>query len=230
VIAGYLDALASALRFNRSLSRRVREEVEDHLREAVAADPTGSGAEAERRAIARFGDPRVLAAQFALASLVNQARSLAAAIVLIVAAVFIAMKARVAWYAVTQWSMADDARAVSAIVLSIDRYAFWLSVFFAIAGFVYFARRSIAPVFLPVLGKQLHRFFFLCVSATGALVVSVISDGLLTALQLRGTQLRIGSLVPILSMGIEIAFAGALAFQVRCIARRATCTALLLKK
>jgi hypothetical protein len=229
VISDYLDSLVGALRFNQSLSRRVRQEVEDHLWEAVGADPTGSGAEAERRAIARFGDPRVLAAQFALASLVKQARSLAAAIILIVAGVFIAMKARVAWYAVTQWSMADDVRAVSAIVLSIDRYSFWLSVFFGITGFVYFAARPVAPVHQPVLSKQLRRFFFLCVAATGALFVSVISDGLLTALQLRGTQLCIDALVPILFMGIEIAFAGVLAFQVRCIARRATCTALLLK-
>jgi hypothetical protein len=66
VISDYLDSLAGALRFNRSLSGRVRQEVEDHLREAVAADPTRSGGEAERRAIARFGDPRILAAQLAL--------------------------------------------------------------------------------------------------------------------------------------------------------------------
>jgi HAAS len=147
VISDYVDSLAGALSFNQSLSRRVRQEVEDHLRESVAADPAGSGAEAERRAIARFGDPRLLAAQFALVSLVKQARSLAAAIILIVAVVFIAMKARVAWYALTQWSMADDARALSAIVLSIDRYAFWLSVLFAIAGFVYFASRPVRHSF-----------------------------------------------------------------------------------
>jgi len=96
VISDYLDSLAGALRFNQSLSGRVRQEVEDHLREAVAADPTASAAEAERRAIARFGDPRILAAQFALVSVVKQARSLAAAIILMVAGVFIAMKARVA--------------------------------------------------------------------------------------------------------------------------------------
>jgi len=229
VISDYLDSLAGALRFNQSLSGRVRQEVEDHLREAVAVDPTGSGAEAERRAVARFGDPRILAAQFALVSLVKQARTLAATIILIVAGVFMAMKARVAWYAVMQWSMADDARALSAIVLSIDRYSFWLSLFFGIAGFAYFASRPIAPIFHPALSKQLRRFMFLCIAATGALVVSVVSDGVLTALQLRGTQLCFDCLVPILSMGIEIAFVGVIISQVRCIARRATSTALLLK-
>jgi hypothetical protein len=229
VISDYLEALEGALRFNRSLSQRVRQEVEDHLWEAVAADCGGGGVEAERRAIARFGDPRALAAQLALVSLVKQARGLAAAIVLIVAVVFVAMKARVAWYAVTQWSMADDARALGAIVLSVDRYAFWLAVFFAMAGFVYLADRPIAPVLPSAVSTQLRRFFILGVAATGALALSVISDAVLTALQLRGTQLCVQSLVPILSMGLEIAFAGVLAFQVRSMARRATCTASLLK-
>jgi hypothetical protein len=59
VISDYLDSLVGALSFDRPLSGRVRQEVEDHLREAVAADPAGDGPEAERRAIANFGDPRV---------------------------------------------------------------------------------------------------------------------------------------------------------------------------
>ena len=65
MISDYLDSLVGALSFDRPLSGRVRQEVEDHLREAVAADP-----EAERRAIANFGDPRVIAAEFAMVSLV----------------------------------------------------------------------------------------------------------------------------------------------------------------
>jgi hypothetical protein len=229
VISDYLDSLASALSFDRSLSRCVRQEVEDHLWEAVAADPTGNGAEAERRAIAHFGDPHVLAAQFALVSLVKQARRVAAAIILVVSGVFIAMKARVAWYAVTQWTMSDDMRAVSGIVLLIDRYSFWLSVFLGIAGFVYITGRRAPAAFYPVFHKQLRRFFFLCIAATGALVVSVISDGVLTTLQLHGAQLCSDSLIPIFSMAIEIACASVLAFQIRCIARRRTCMASLLK-
>jgi hypothetical protein len=39
VISDYLDSLVGALSFDRPLSGRVRQEVEDHLREAVAADP-----------------------------------------------------------------------------------------------------------------------------------------------------------------------------------------------
>ena len=52
MISEYLESLAAALGFDRSLSRRVREEVEDHLRMAVAADPKGDRLEAEQRAIA----------------------------------------------------------------------------------------------------------------------------------------------------------------------------------
>ena len=52
MISDYLESLVGALSFDRSLSRRVRQEVEDHLREAVAADPVRDGIEAERRAIA----------------------------------------------------------------------------------------------------------------------------------------------------------------------------------
>ena len=102
MISDYLDSLVGALSFDRPLSGRVRQEVEDHLREAVAADPAGDGPEAERRAIANFGDPRVIAAEFAMVSLAKQTRRVGAAIILVIAGVFIAMKARVAWYAVTQ--------------------------------------------------------------------------------------------------------------------------------
>src|SRR6266403_1450386 len=42
MIPDYLERLARELSFDRSLARNVRQEVEDHLWEAVAADPTGN--------------------------------------------------------------------------------------------------------------------------------------------------------------------------------------------
>jgi hypothetical protein len=126
VISDYLESLAGALSFDRALSRCVRQEVEDHLWEAVAADPSDDRLEAQRRAIANFGDPHVIAAQFAVISLAKQTRRVGGAIILVVAGVFIAMKARVAWYAATQWAISDDMRAASAIVGLIDSYSFWL--------------------------------------------------------------------------------------------------------
>ena len=57
-VADYLDILRRELSYDPALSRRVRLEVEDHLWEA-AANEGGDAAEAQRRTIERFGDPRV---------------------------------------------------------------------------------------------------------------------------------------------------------------------------
>jgi hypothetical protein len=220
VISDYLESLAGALMFDRSLSRCVQQEVEDHLREAVAADPIGDGLEAERRAIANFGDPHVLAAQFAAVSLGRQTRRVGVAVVLVVAGVFVAMKARLAWYAVTQSAMSDDLKAVGAIVGLIDRYSFWLSLVIGIGGFAYISGRRIPRALNPAFRKQLTRCFLLCTAATGALIISVISDGVLTALLLLGTGSRAGFLVPICSMAIEIGCASLLVFQIRAVTQR----------
>jgi hypothetical protein len=139
------------------------------------------------------------------------------------------MKARVAWYAVTQWTMSDDMRAVGGIVGLIDRYSFWLSVIIGIGGFAYVSGCRIPQAFYPAYRKQLTRFFLLCTAATGALIISVISDAVLTALQLLGTELCTGFLVPIFSMAIEIACAGVLVFQIRGVVQRMASTTALLK-
>ena len=129
VIAAYVERLARALDFDPSLARCVRREVEDHLWEAVAAAPTGDRLEAARRAVAHFGDPQVIAAQFAVMALAKQARRVSVAAVVVIAAVFIVMKARLTWYAVMQGPAVDQMGALGGIVGSIDRYAFWLAVF-----------------------------------------------------------------------------------------------------
>jgi hypothetical protein len=138
------------------------------------------------------------------------------------------MKARVAWYAVMQCAISDDIRAVSGVVGLIDRYSFWLSVIIGIGGWAYISslrvpQRSIRHI----AGSFVVPFF--CTAAAGALVVSVISDGVLTALRLPGTELSAEFLIPIFSMAIEIACAGVLVFQIRTIAQRATSAAALLK-
>src|SRR5262249_61939521 len=94
MISNYLDALADALSFDQSLSRRVRQEVQDHLRESVAADPIDDRLEAERHAVANFGDPHVLAAHFAVVSLARRPRRLGVAVALAIAGGFGAMAAR----------------------------------------------------------------------------------------------------------------------------------------
>ena len=228
MIPDYLERLARELSFDPSLSRCVRQEVEDHLREAGAADSTGNAVEAERRAIANFGDARAIAAQFAVISLARHSRRAGFAAVLVIAGVFIAMKARISWYAATQWFISDNWRAVSGLVVQIDRYAFWMSLIVGLSSCVYIVIRRTPAAFHPAYRRQLRRFFVLCCAAAAALVVSVISDGVLTALLLLGTESSAGFLVPIVSMAIEIACVGILVIHIRGITLRAASTAALL--
>ena len=227
MIADYLAVLARELDFDRSLSRCVRQEVEDHLWEAVAADSTGNMREAQRRAIANFGDARTIAAQFAVISLARQSRRAGIAAVLVIASVYIAMKARIAWYVAAQLAISDDMRAVSGLVIQIDRYAFWLAIVIGLGGWIYIRSREIPAAFYPAYRRQLRRFFLLCCAAASALVVSVISDAILTALQLRATAMSAQSLVPVLSMAFEFACVGILVFHIRSVTLRAASAAAL---
>ncbi|HTP62386.1 MAG TPA: hypothetical protein VMJ14_09920 [Burkholderiales bacterium] len=227
VISGYVESLAGKLAFDRSLARCVRQEVEDHLREAVAAGPEGNALEAERRAVANFGDPEAIAAQFALLSLARQSRKAGVAVVLVIGGVFFAMKARIAWFALTQWVLSEEARAVSAYVVAIDRYAFWLSAVVGLAAWVTISRRRAPAALHPSYRGQLRRFFLLCAIAAGGLLASVICDGVLSAIRLVETELSADFLVPVFSMAIEVACAAVLVFHIRCVARRMASTAAL---
>jgi hypothetical protein len=224
MISDYLASLTHALSFDPSLARCVRQEVEDHLREAVAADPQRDE-HAEERAIARFGDPQALAAQFITVSLARRRRQVAAAAMLVIAGVFIAMKIRFEWFALTPYVISEDARAVGTTVVMIDRVAFLLSVTMAIAACVDIVCRRTPVRMHQAFRRQLRRFVLLCSAATAALAVSVFSDGVLTLLRLTATAPSAGLLMPTLSMTLEIAGAGLLAFLVRDITRRATASA-----
>jgi hypothetical protein len=228
MIADYLDRLSRELDFDRSLARCVRQEVEDHLWEAVAAHSTGNVIEAQQRAIASFGDARVIAAQFAVVSLAKHSRRAGLAALLVIVGVFIAMKARIAWYVAAQWVIGDDMRAFGGLVISIDRYAFWLAIIIGIGGWIYIRSRAIPAAFHPAYRRQLRRFFLLCSAAAAALVISVICDGVLTALQLRGTASSSEFLVPALSMAIEIGCVGILIYHIRGVRLRTASTASLL--
>ena len=71
----------------------MHQEVEDHLREAAAAD--GQRRNSEQRAIASFGDPDAIAAQFAAVWLAGLTRKVGAAVILVVFAAFLVMKGRI---------------------------------------------------------------------------------------------------------------------------------------
>jgi hypothetical protein len=213
VISEYAESLAAQLGFDWALSRRVRQEVEDHLRDAVAA--AGGGREAEQRAIARFGDPRAIAAQFARGSLARQARSTGMTVLLVLVAILLAMQARIAWYGLTQWPACARLEATSDAITLVDRIAFCCAV---LAAFTAWVCRRRLPIFFA--GGAL---------ATGAALVSVACDGALTALRLSGWEYSADFLVPLASMGIEIACAAALALHIRSAVRRAAAANALAK-
>lgn len=221
MIASYLEELAGALSFDPTLSRRVAREVEDHLREAIEADAAGDREEAERCAVAGFGEPRALAVQFAAISLARRTRRVGLAVVLAVVAVLAAMKARVAWYAAMQWALSEEARPLGAMVLTIDRYAFWLAVIIGLGAVLYIGSRRIAAVPDIRYCKQQRRAALLCAAATGALVISVIGDGALTMLRLGGNEPSAHWMVPAVSMAVEIACAAALIVLIAATIRRA---------
>jgi hypothetical protein len=213
VISEYLERLSAALSFDRALARRVRQEVEDHLQQVIAADPSNGSIAAEQRAIAEFGDAQAIAAQFAMISVAEQMKKLGTALILVIAGVFVTMKGRVAWYAITGGDPGHDMTPVTRIVASIDRYSFWLSVLIATVSFAYVMGRPIPTLVDARYRKQLHCMLVSCLAAITSLFLSVISDGVLTAIRLMGAELCSWSLVPIGTMAIEIACVGTLVFH-----------------
>lgn len=229
VTLAYAELLAGKLGFDRALSRRVRREVEDHLREAVAAAVTGDREDAERAAIANFGDPQVIAAELAAASLVKQIRNVGIAAALIIGGVFTMMKARVAWYVMTQWGLGDDIRTIAGTIGAIDAYAFWLSVALALVAFAYIGSAGNPIAFDTKYGLRLQRFSLLGIATALALSLSVISDGVLTVLRLREAEFSPASLIPISSAAVEIGCAGVLGFLFGAMILRASKLANLLR-
>src|SRR5207248_325048 len=118
----------------------------DHLCEAAAADPARDRREAERRAVAAFGAAHVLAAQFAVVSLARRTRQTGCAVVLATAGVLATMRLRLAWYAALQWTMSEEAKAVGAMVLLIDRCAFVLALAANLGAVAYLSGRRIPAV------------------------------------------------------------------------------------
>jgi hypothetical protein len=220
MIPEYAEALAARLAFDPALARSVRAEVEDHLWEAAAADREG-GAEAERRAIASFGDAHALASQFAAMSLARRARGIASAVVFAVVAVFVLMKGRVEWLASLQHAVRSEPGPFAALVLSIDRYAFWIAVVAAIASWAYLKIRRIPANLAPQYHRRLRRFFILGAGAMAALVVSVLCDAVLTGIRVAEMKWTFAALVPVLSMVLEIVGTIAIGRRVLDDARRA---------
>jgi len=138
VIDEYIATLRRDLDFDPPLARRLVDEVEAHLWDAAEADPAGPSPEAERRAVARFGLARGIAAQFATDAINRQARRTWIMLAATVAVTFIAMRLRVLW-------LDDLGASMSALAPLIDRYAFIAALTVGIVGWFTF-RRSPTPL------------------------------------------------------------------------------------
>jgi HAAS len=203
MIAAYLNELAGALAFDPALASRVVTEAREHLTDAAAEDECEDRDEAERRAVARFGDPRELAAQFAAISLARQAWRVGVVIVLAIVMALAMMKARLVWYALVQWTIADHARPAAGVVLSVNRYAFWMAVLTGLGALLHVARRSAPARLHAEYRTHLRRATLLFSAATVALAVSVTGDLILTALRV-GVNPTPDAIIPIASLSVEI--------------------------
>jgi hypothetical protein len=136
VIERYVANLRRQLDFDPALAERLASEVEDHLRDAVEADPAGPSVEAERRAVERFGLAREIAGQFAADSVDRQARRTWLTLLVAVVVTFVAMRLRIMWL--------DDG-AVPALAPLIDRYGFLAALAVSAVGWLAFRRSLLAP-------------------------------------------------------------------------------------
>jgi hypothetical protein len=230
VTSEYLDTLQAALRFDRSLARRVRKEFEDHLREAVSADPSEDRGQAEQRAIANCGDPRVIATELAVISLARRTKRTAVVIVLVLVGVLLLMRGLIAWYAAIQWAISDDMQPLAAMIGIVTRYAFGTATLVGAAAWAYGSRHRLPPDYAyGKYSRHLHRFCMLSSIATAALAVCVLSGGALTTIRLASTTPSIAFLIPVLSIALELLGAGALVILIRTLARQAEFTAGLQK-
>ena len=220
-IAEYLDRLTSELRFDPRISRRVRREIEDHLLDAVA-DSTGTNPEdAARQAVARFGDPRLIARQYAPASLLQQTRRLGGIMILAIAAILVLMKGRVALYDLLQWRLnSDRLGGLGAIAPAIDRHMFQMSLVLGILGWVYIASRRAPSTINSEYQHQLERCLLSSATASGLLIGAVVLDTILGGMRIFYAGMSLAAVIPLLSIVIEIGLVGAIAIELRKMVRR----------
>jgi hypothetical protein len=201
LIGEYVASLKCELSFDPALARRMAEEVEAHLWDAAEADPAWPSAEAEQRAIERFGLAREIAAQFAADAVNRQAKRTWIALLATVAVTFVAMRLRVMW-------LADVGDSLSVLAPLVDRYAFIAAMTVAMVGWFAF-RFSVLPLAL-------------CLAALAA----SIGAGLFRAgLFISGAPLHV-----VLAAAGEVALIGLLFFHVISLALSLRRTALLRRR
>ena len=198
VIDDYLATLRRELDFEPALARRMADEVEAHLWDAAEADPAWPSADAEHRAVARFGLAREIAAQFAADAVNRQAKRAWIMLLATIVVTFIAMRLRVMW-------LDDFGDAMSALAPIVDRYAFIAATAVGAIGWFAF-RKSLLPLAI-------------CLAALAA---SIAAGILRAGLFVDGAPLHV-----LLGAAGEIALIGLLSFHVIGLGRRLRRTATL---
>jgi hypothetical protein len=227
IIADYLDRLERELSFDISLSRRVQREVEDHLLEA-ADQPDLDWMEAQRRAIANFGDPREIARQYAASSVSAQTRRLGLAAVLALIGIHLAMKGRFVWYGMLHWELGDHLKDLATSWIPIDVIAFRIALAVGIVGLGYLATRRAPISFHQEYGRRVKHCAVLFIATAGALLASVVIDTIFVGLRLLEVTVLAPALIPALSIGMEIGLVGALVLHIRKTIRRTALASSLL--
>jgi hypothetical protein len=140
LIDAYLANFDRALGFDRRLARRVRQEVEAHLYDAMG--DTVSQAEAIRR----FGNPHVLAQAYAEAALPSRLRKTRAFALAMAVATFVFMRLRSVGLA-----LPDIDNGPFAALTAIDRTGFVAGIMFSLYAW-YASRRGAQGMLPPLLG------------------------------------------------------------------------------
>jgi HAAS len=203
-IIAYLDELARELAFDPALARRVCHEVHDHLRETVDAASGETAADAERRAIVRFGRPREIAAQYRTLAICTRMRRAGVIVILAVAGIFLAMEGRVAWYGLVQWPVSSELQALGSALLPVDRYAFLAAALLAITGWVRSLSLPIPADHRLMPHARVRRCQHLAAAATIAVAVAVTVELCLTGLRLLETGFSSSALLPAGSVMLEL--------------------------
>jgi hypothetical protein len=220
-IADYLDELGRELAFDPALSRRVRQEVEDHLREAAAAERTEPIIDAEERAVISFGAPQNIAEQYRAVSLHARMKRTGLLVLCAVLVAFGTMESRVVWYGLTRWDSGANLKSVGRIVVPIDRYAFLVAIILGIVGSI-IVNRPYPLSSRPPSRSQMRHGQLLIVAAAAATALAVTCEALLTSWRLVETHWTANSLLPVGSLIIEIGIVFAVVVYIRNTIRRAS--------
>jgi hypothetical protein len=214
------------LRFDPPLRRRVCDEVEDHLYESLTSSSAEQATDAARQAIEKFGPPRDLAVQFALAALTKQTKAVGTLAMLVVLGVFLAMRARLMWWGPSQVLQSSDSILTPFVIM---RCVFWLSVITGLGGWAYSTRTKEPRGSITACRKWLRRCLTLCVAATTAIVAMVTLDAIFVCLRLMSSGWSDSIAAPLAFLGAELVLAAILILYVFDVMYRTVSTATLFR-